>query len=192
MTIEIETKGLDKAQALFRTAPEVAQRATELAVLDTSSFARRLSSTEIREEVNFKAGYLNEERLSVTKKANGFESEAVIRGRNRATSLAQFASTPVSFGRKKRGIRVKVARNGGDTLKNAFFVPLRNGNTGLAVRTKDGRPPSRGAVPIFKGAFLLYAPSVGQVFYDVASQVVDRVSDKLVNEFTRQFERLFK
>lgn len=202
MTVEVTTRGLDQLAAFFREVPEVASRAAVFAVNDGSVFARRLSSKEIRDQVNFSAGYLLDDgRLTITKKARGDDIEAVVRGRNRPTSLARFASTAVSFGRKRRGIRVKVARGGGGaTMKRAFFVKLRSGknsdnfNVGLAIRTADGKPPknTRGATPIFDGAFLLYGPSVAQVFYDVAPEIAGTVGDQVASGFIRHFARLSK
>lgn len=202
MTVEFTTRGLDQLSAFFREMPELASRAAVFAVNDGSTFARRLSSKEIRDQVNLSAGYLLDNgRLTITKKARGDDIEAVVTGRNRPTSLARFASTAPTFGRKRRGIRVKVARGGGGaTMKRAFFVKLRSGknldnyNIGLAVRTADGKPPknTRGATPIFDGAYLLYGPSVGQVFYDVASHIAEPVGDQVASNFVRHFARLNK
>lgn len=200
MSVEVEIKGLDAMSAFFRQAPEAADRAAVLSTNDAINFARVRSSREMRDQVNWTQKYLNTPgRLSVTRKANSFDIEAVLSGRNRPTSLATFATTPPTFGRRKgnRGVRVKVARNGGDTIAGAFFVKLSGakggGNVGLAVRTKSGRPPrgTRGARPIFGGeAWLLYGPSIGQVAFDVFPSIADDVGDYHAEQFARQFTRL--
>lgn len=199
MSVEVETRGLDALIRYCRNAPETADQAAVFATNRAAEFGRTLTSREIRDQVNFTASYLNAPgRLNITRRASRTDIEAVVTGRNRPTSLARFATTPFSVGprRSKRGIRVRVARGGGATIPGAFFVRLRGAaegsNEGLAIRTKGGRPPSgtRGAKPIFKGAYLLYGPSIGQVAHDVFPAVVDRVGDKQVDEFMRQFERM--
>lgn len=195
MSVEIEMKGLDALREYFRTAPQRAERAEPLAVRDASRFARSQSSKEIRSQVNFTVSYLNEQgRLELAYARGG--SEATLTGRHRATSLANrvFNKSPIAFGRPRKGttIRVRVSKSGGNkAIKTGFFVPLRGGNVGLAVRTKDGRAPSAGAKPIFGGdAHLLYGPSVGQVAFDVFPDIAGGVADKLANEYVRHFERL--
>lgn len=197
MSVEVELKGLvDGLAGYFRGAAERAERAEVLAVRDAARMARSESSKEIRSQVNFSVSYLNQAgRLELAIGEGG--KAATLTGRHRATSLARFATTPFGVGRDrpKRGIRVKVnKRSAGVNLNkhySAFFVRLKNGNQGLAVRTKDGRAPSAGAKPIFGGnAFLLYGPSVGQVAFDVFPDIAPDVANKLSTEFLRHFERL--
>lgn len=190
MTLTIDTTGFRDIETFFRRADEAADRAIAPSVSEAARFGRALASREIRQQVNFSASYLNSQgRLEVQRED---ANEATIKGRNRPTSLARrpFSTTPITFGRRKRGVRVKVSRQGsGHLIDGAFFVRLRNGNVGLAVRPPDGRRPSRGAVPIFNGAFLLYGPSVGQVAFDVFPDIEPQVSDRLSDEFIRQFRR---
>ncbi len=202
MSIEIQTRGLDALEAYFASAPEKAREAAVFAVNDTAQFARRLSSKEIRQEVNWSAGYLlKEDRLAVVRRAYGENLEAVVRGRNRPTSLATFSNQTPTFGSRKRAIKVRVAASGGaKEIKRGFFMRLRSGgqlteeasNIGLAIRLKPGER-IRGkhtTVGIKNGLSLLYGPSVGQVFRTVAQNVSGEVADKLVDEFVRQFGRL--
>lgn len=197
MSVEIEMRGaVEGLASYFRNAKGAAERAEVFAVRDAGRMARSESSKQIRSQVNFSVSYLNQEGRLTLVTGDGGKS-AVLTGRHRATSLARFATTPFGVGRDrpKRGIRVKVAREGSGYNLNksysAFFVRLRNGNQGLAVRTRDGRAPSAGAKPIFGGnAFLLYGPSVGQVAFDVFPDIAPAVGDKLATEFLRHFERL--
>jgi hypothetical protein len=195
MSVEVEMVGLEALKSYFRTSEERADVAARLSVTDTSAFARRLSSKEIRAQTRFTVSYLGEDgRLEVVKTAD--PNEAIVRGRHRATSLANpiFNQTTPFFGRPAKGRRVvvRVARDsGGSEIKGGFFVNLRGGNIGLAVRSKDGRPPSRGARPIFGGsAFLLYGPSVGQIAFDVFPDIAPDVSAHLIDRFVYHFERL--
>lgn len=194
MTVEVDMKGIGSLDAFFRDVGDRAEVAERLAVSNTSRWARSEASRQIRSQVNFTVSYLNDAgRLERVIKSGG--KEASITGRHRATSLANpvFNKTQPFFGRPKKGskIRVRVTKRGpGHTFTGAFFLPLKNGNVGLAVRTPDGRPPSAGAKPIFGGAaHLLYGPSVGQVAFDVFPDIAPEVGDRFGTEFLRQMER---
>lgn len=194
MAVEIETRGLEEMSAFFRAQPEVAERAAQLAINDSARFAQRVGAKQILDEINYPKSYLRGEdnRLSITQFATRGNLEAVVAGRDRATSLARFSSTKVKFGRQ-HGVRVQVkAKGAARDLPNGFFMQLRNGNVGLAVRVRKGERlrKSRAAVDMGNGVFLLYGPSVDQAFQGVAADVVDSVSDNAAEQFVRQYERL--
>lgn len=203
MSIAVEIKGLDELVALFDQLPEVAEEAARLAINDTARFARRLGSRKVRDEVNFRQRYLgNDEEGALTVASfasTGTGGEAVIRARNDARSLASFAQGRPRFG--KAGARVRVAPGSTQTMKRAFFMKLRRGsadiddenyNVGLAIRLKKGERVSnkRQMKALGGGLYLLYGPSVAQVFDDVALEMQNEVSNYLATEFVRQFERL--
>jgi hypothetical protein len=86
-------------------------------------------------------------------------------------------------------------------LKRAFLMNLKrgkdsNGNMGLALRVNKGEKPKRrfNGKPLYKTrnseVYLLYGPSVEQVFDDVAPEVAPEVARYFNNEFVRQFNRL--
>jgi hypothetical protein len=203
--VVIDAQGLDDLRKVFDHLPEIADQAAVLAVNDTARFARRLGAKQAYNEVRFPKGYLGNDtdgRLSVTKFASrgSKDPEALIKGRDRATSLARFAVTPVSFGRQS-GVQVRVRAGGGGTqMAHAFYMRLRKGrtleadnhNVGLAVRVKPGEKMrnTTGAMLIGDDLWLLYGPSVDQVFKGVAEDIVDETSKHLADEFVRQFERL--
>lgn len=202
MSVVIETRGLDDLISLFEQLPEVADRAAQMAVNDTARFARRLGSRKVRDEVNFRQRYMgNDEEgaLSVASFASSGDGEAVVRARNDAKSLASFAQGQPRFG--KAGARVRVAPGRTKTMGRAFFMKLRRGNAdiddenynvGLAIRLRKGERIMRKTKmkALGGGLYLLYGPSVAQVFDDVALEMQGEVSDYLVTEFVRQFERL--
>ncbi len=207
MSTIIETRGLDELIGLFARAPEIADDAAKLAVNDAARFARRLASKEVRKQIAFKPRYLGSEadgadaNLAVAKYASTADDDAVVRARDPATSLARFATSAVRFGKGGRGIRVRVSPGRTEKLERAFFVRLKRGtsdisaenyNLGLAVRLKKGERIENKRVmrPFGAGAYLLYAPSVAQVFDDVALQISDDVSNKLLAEFVRHFDRM--
>lgn len=202
MTVVIETRGLEDLFSLFEQMPEVADRAARFAVNDTARYARRQGSKKVREEVAFRADYMgNDEEgaLSVASWSTGNDGEAVVRARNDAKSLASFGTGHPRFG--KAGARVRVAPGRTKTMQRAFYMKLRRGsadidaenyNVGLAIRLKKGERVSNKnqMKAIGGGLYLLYGPSVAQVFDDVALDMQDDVSNYLVTQFVRQFERL--
>lgn len=180
-------------QSFARRSSAAAEDAVAPTISKASSHARALASRDIRSSVNFTVSYLGQEGRLTAQRVD--DDEAVITGRHRPTSLASrvFNRSSVSFGRRGRPVRVSVRRGGPVTaLPGAFFVKLKSGNIGLAFRPKDGKPPSRGAVPIFGGAYLLYGPSVGQVAHDSFPRISGPLSVYMANEYIRNFERLFR
>jgi hypothetical protein len=86
-------------------------------------------------------------------------------------------------------------------LSKAFLVRLRAGqgpvqdgafNLGLAIRLRKGETISNKVqmVPFGGGLYLLYGPSVDQVFRGVASENAPLLADAFADEFFRQFVRL--
>lgn len=210
MTVSVTFKGLDELQRLFESAPQIAEQAAVLAVNDASKFAFRESSKDIRGQASFTRDYLGSaetggsDRLRILPATRGGIVEARITARNRPTSLARFAQGAPTRGQP---VRVRVSPRGGvRSIKNAFMVRLRRGKTvsednfneGIAIRLgkdqsiRERKKGKAGLPEIFPNVFLLYGPSVAQVFNTVSRTVSDRVSQKLASEYVRQFNRLFR
>jgi hypothetical protein len=157
----------------------------------------------MRKEVNFPRGYLEDrDRFGQTKQATNADLSATVTARFRPTSLARFSPDSIQGARRTGGVNVKVnATGGGKFIKKAFFVNLRRGdgsgpgaNVGLAVRLQPGerlRGRRNGAtgVKLADDLYLLYGPSVDQVFRQVSVQESPAVADDLQKEFLRQFIR---
>lgn len=211
MTVRVELRGLESVERLLGEAPAVAREAMRFAVNGAAKFAARQASKEIRRQVNFSRSYLGDAskggRLAITQVAKGNDLTAVISARQRPTSLARFASGTPTFGKTRgRGARVKVKPGGGyRVIKNSFFLRLNAGtsnvdgfNAGLAIRLKPGeglRRRRKGLVGLKafgkdKNLFLLYGPSVDQVFQTVREDIQPAVTDYAEREFLRQFSRL--
>ncbi|MBT9159042.1 MAG: hypothetical protein DDT26_00291 [Dehalococcoidia bacterium] len=204
MSVTIEISGLQELQSLFERGPEAAEIAERLAVNDTIDWARRQASKRIRGEIAFRARYLgngdDDGALSVPKKSRGSGDYAVLRARNDARSLASFA-TP-RFGPGKRNPKLRVGTGRSTNIERGFGVRLRRGNAdidsenynlGLAIRLKPGeRVQNKTRMRAFgtSGLYLLYGPSVAQVFDDVAIEMRDEVANYLADQFVRQFVRL--
>lgn len=167
------------------------------AINKTAERTRADAAGRMQRQVNFGASYLapSAGRLRVEKQANKSSLESNILGRDRATSLARFVLNPNA--RKSDPLRVQVAPGSIRYLRKAFLVKLRSGtstetqsNLGLAIRLPPGQTPRRvtagGAKMIAPGLWLLYGPSVGQVFNLVRNDVEPAALDFLEAEYARQ------
>lgn len=215
--VTIDASGIADIEMIFARFPEVASKAMSIAINETARGpALDIARQAIMAQVNFPEGYLNNDRLGVTQWSTPDHLQAVISGRDRPTLLSRFsADRPDDVGaikatnRKLRGngadrgrITVMVHPNEPKPMANAFFVPLRSGanmgNVGLAIRLRPGE--SIGDIRAYKpvqlypehhpDVYLLYGPSVDQVFKGVVEEIIPQVTEALDREFTRQFARL--
>lgn len=196
MVARIKSDLLSEVREYFEQAPTHAIDAAMMAINSTITRGGLASmKRDVMSQVAFPAGYLDlESRLGVTRKATRNSLEGVITGRDRATSLARFAPGQTPQNNRGRGVTVAVKRGKAKHLKRAFLVTLNNGNIGLAVRLKPGetlRNKTYGKpVMLGKNLYLLYAPSVDQVFSTVAENALPMLGESVANEFYRNFARL--
>jgi hypothetical protein len=172
-----------------------ATRAINKIARDKRSRAARL----IRDQVNFPAAYVapGQKRLYVSKQANRSDLEARITARGRATSLARFTDGG-QVGHA--GVYVQVAPGKSRFMKRAFLMRLPQGSTltdtifnlGLAIRLRPGEVLQNkvSARKVASGLYLLYGPSVDQVFRSndgsgVANDMVPEIERDLSAEFLR-------
>lgn len=202
MTVSVITEGLDDLASYLTLAPKAATRAARLAINDTTrDVGLKESIRRIEEQVAFPPGYLNDpKRLRISKFATENDLEAAIYARQRPTSLARFSSGG-SVGRA--GVRVQVARGASREMGRAFLLRLPQGrgpvtdeafNLGLAIRLRPGEKIANKKIMATQigqsGLYLLYGPSVDQVFRSVAVDVSPQIADELATQFVRQFVRL--
>jgi hypothetical protein len=205
MSVNVKLRGLEDLEKYFEGFPAASREAAKLAVNDAARYGARRGSEAIRREVAFSRTYIGDAsnasaRLRITRVAQGGDMEAVIGARSEPTSLARFASGTPTFGRRARGPRVKVKTSGpSKTIKGGFFMKLKRGdgsgdgfNIGLAIRLKPGERVRNKAQmkSIGKGLYLLYGPSVDQVFSTVREEIADDIASHMQIEFLRQFTRL--
>lgn len=196
MSAKIITKGLNELRDYFEQLPNVAGQAASFAINDVAGgTGMTMLRTAMEDEVAFPKGYLNKDRLGVTQHATPQRLEAVIKGRDRPTSLARFAAKGQSpQNTRKGGVRITVKPGAGKYLKGAWLVSLNNGNIGLAVRLKPGttftNKKDAPKVQLAPDVYLLYGPSVDQVFGEVAFEKTDDIERLVASEFFRQFARL--
>jgi hypothetical protein len=205
MSIRIIAQGLNDLERFMTVVPDVARRAATLAINQTAERKGiQALRAQMEDEVAFPPRYLaDKRRFGVTKRATKNDLEAIITGRQRPTSLARFASGNAMIGSRGGG-RLSVRVNPGARKQlpsRAFLIRLRAGegavrddafNLGLAIRLKAGERVTgkKVMVPFGGGLYLLYGPSVDQVFRTVSAQQAPRVADLLTDEFLRQFNRL--
>jgi hypothetical protein len=175
--------------------PAKIEQAARRAVNAATDRARAAAVRGVRQQVNFPASYFagDESRLRVTKRPSAGDLEGIVTGRHRATSLARFVSSG-SVG-SKSGVTVEVKSGSARFMRRAFLIRLRAGNAnldtksnlGLAIRLKAGESLSnkRNLIRMSNGLYLLYGPSVDQVFRTVAADISPEIGDFLEAEFTR-------
>lgn len=182
------------------------ETAAQMAINTTLRDKRSDAADRIRAEVNFSTSYLSpsQKRLYVNKLARRGDLEGSIIARGRPTSLARFVQGSATPG--QQGVSVMVKPGLARFLKKAFLIKLRAGsdietrfNQGLAVRLRPGETlrNKSNVVQMKNGLFLLYGPSVSQVFLDnsgdgVAKDLEPSVLDEMEDEFLRQIERIGK
>jgi hypothetical protein len=206
MSARITAVNLLDIEEFLAAQPATARRSARLAINSTTSRkAVPRMRRAMREEVAFPRGYLEDkDRFGQAKKATDADLTASIIARFRPTSLARFAEGQSFEGaRRTGGVRVRVSPGGGaKRIGGAFFVRLRRGadasdgfNVGLAIRLKPGqvlRGRKKGGmgVQLAPDLYLLYGPSVDQVFREVSVAESPAVADDLQREFIRQYVRL--
>ncbi len=192
MSYLIKGDFLREAREYFEAVPLIAAKAASLAMNQVSerdglAHMRR----DMETQVNFPKGYLDtDDRLAVRRPSTPNNLEVVISARDRPTSLARFVAGQTPESTRRGGVTVSVKKGSSKRLKKAFLVRLRNGNIGLATRDKSLVDRAYKPVMLDRGVYLLYGPSVDQVFKAVAEDSLPWLGGRISNEFFRQFARL--
>jgi hypothetical protein len=186
--------GLDATRPLEALPARIRRNALR-AVNYAADRERTRGARQIREQAAFRASDLspNGERF-VVRKARTIDEGAEIRARWRPTSLAKFATRS-----GKRGVTLQVKPGQSVRSNKMFLIRLRSGtsdietksNTGLAIRLKKGETVQGkkfAARQLAQGLFLLYGPSISQIYRSVAGNDVADVEQDLQREFTRLME----
>jgi hypothetical protein len=200
--MRIEAAAIAELDRFLAVAETSARPAAALAMNDiTGGKGAKHYRLSMREQIAFPPGYLEDtERFGQTGYATPSRLETKITARSRPTSLARFASGMIP-GAEGMSVTVKTGRT--TRLRRAFSVRLRAGtvldaanfNVGIAVRVQPGQTIRNkrdlsGAARLAPNVFLLYAPSVDQVFRNVAETATPKVLEMMGGEFIRQFTRL--
>lgn len=179
-------------------------KSARIALNEVARKGRTMAAREVLKETAFPTSYVSPAggRLAVKNFASNTNLEAIIAGKTRATSLAQFlqGSSTVGGAKKRAGLRVKVdPTKGVRMLPRAFLIKLRGGsidskgNVGVAVRTINGRqPPGYKPKKIADNLWLLAGPSVAQNLYSekngggVFTDISPKVAQMIEDEYWRQ------
>lgn len=186
--------GLDLLDDLD-TVPSDVNRLARMAINKTVRYARRRGSEEIRKQVAFPARYLTSDDRLETRFATGAHLAGRVVARDRPTSLARFvrnaAGSAAATNKRWRsnrsaGARLQVKPGATRVVRRAFAIKLKNNNMGLAIRTNGG-PPRAAYKPkaLSPNVWLVYGPSVAQVFDTVRDDISDESGDALEVEFMR-------
>ena len=192
----ITSVSLDNVKSFFDKLPVVAAKAASLAINEVANRSGlAVMRKDIETQIAYPSGYLNSaDKLGVTKLASPNSLQAVITAKDRPTSLARFATTRIPERNRGNPVNVQVKRGKRVQLKKAFLVRLKNGNVGLAIRLKPGETldnkTQAATVKLGPNVYLLYGPSVEQVFANVAEARVPEITNQVSNQFFRQFARL--
>lgn len=181
----VAVEGLNELDDIERLDEKILQRARQ-AINSTLRKARTLADRDIRDQVAFPARYLGS-RLTVSKFAQGRQLEGTVTGRDKPTSLARFAANGAPG---KRDVSVQVAPGVRRRMRRAFLMKLKGGNIGLAIRLKNGESLKNKKFlrQVSNNLYLLYGPSVNQVFAGVAEDNVELLAATLQQEFNRLME----
>lgn len=204
MPLDVEFDALTDMLRYMEAFPEATPEAARIALNDVAEGeGLAVYRKEIEAQVDFEPGYLTTDRLGVTSRATNANLAVAITGRQRATSLARFARGQTVASTRRKGVRVKVAKQGGGALmERAWLVRLNRGsardrdnyNLGLAIRLEPGERLRNKrevrSVQLDQNVYLLYGPSVDQVFKDVMVTETQPVLGMVSNEFFRQLFRI--
>lgn len=195
LAAKVSMVNLDAVQKQIERAGEAGMEVAAQALNDGIEYARQIGADAIMDQVNFRPGYLDlPERFAITQHATPTRPEARLTARHRSTSLGSFAEGGAG---KSQGVKVKVQRAGSTKhMKRAFYVGLNNSNLGVAVRVKPGESaPGYKPTKLFEDqygvVYLLYGPSVNQVFTDVAQDINPQVSTFVLQRFATLFTARF-
>lgn len=199
---QVTIDGLESLVDIENLPPRLKALASR-AINKTLDRARTAASRELTTQLAFPASYLRgtNNRLYVGRFASEQKLEGSLAARRRPTSLARFVKgdkTPL----KKGGVNVMVHRGKARFMKRAFIIKLRKGvelneesfNLGLAMRMPAGQKPSRAykPVPLGRGLWLLYGPSVQQAFIGENPQkgVAEKIKPEMGKFLETEFQRL--
>lgn len=188
----VMVEGLNNLEDLANL-PEMVVKKARAAISRTTQHARTVSSDQMRREVNFSARYLVGANGKLTMSVDPEKLQGIISAKHRPTSLARFAKSKTTG---KAGASVEVAPGRAVKMPRAFLIKLPQGavktetvyNLGLAIRLKPdelSKFKKKYWASLGGGLYLLYGPSVSQIFEKVATQNQEYISKFLEREFTR-------
>ena len=193
----LKMDGFDKAIEEYGAQHETKLvEAARMAINDTTKWALSHVRKDMYSNVRFPSGYLEQgKRLEIGRLASNNLLESTINSRFEPTSLARFAVDSGS----KNGIMVSVKTGGrAKRIKKGFLWGLkrgdvRKGNVGLVVRSEgepEGSYKAKELGDKWPNLWLLYGPSVYQVFRESMDRYAPEVTEYLNARFEHHRTRL--
>lgn len=168
---------ISAAMAWLQKMPEEANRALVETLNVAGSQTRTRAVDEIGRQLNLPRSYINN-NLTVRERANITKPQVIISAESRGILLNRFDARQETRDGKKAGVSVQVKASGArKTIRQGFFIRLKNGVTGMARRTGKGQ-----------GSFeILHGPSVSQAWQSVRENV-EPTPDELFELFIQRFK----
>lgn len=173
--------------------------AAQRAINKTARDGRVKIGRRILSQVALPKDYVQGDRLRAVYAGAG-KNQAEIVAKSRNTSLARFVKGSPKV--NTPGVYVAVAPGKARFMKRAFLIRLPKGNSpvtdtsnnlALAIRLRPGETLSNKTTArrVASGLYVLYGPSVDQVFRNradsgVATDMIPELEDDLQTEFLRQ------
>ena len=196
--ISVDVSGLDSMAKWLDSFPDATKRAARMAINQTAD-RKGFTAMRVRmeDQLAFPKGYLTDPtRFRVSERATDDNLEAKVTARQRPTSLARFVTNRSAVGPRPagQGLTINVKKSRRKVLDRAFLIRLRAGssgdntNLGLAVRLSPGEAliNKKFARPMQGNLYLLYGPSVEQLFENLLPSKMQEIGDYLEAEFNRQ------
>lgn len=202
---QLKTINLDAFEQYLNSYPSIVSKAAYLAINTAARKAHSLAKKEMLKQVKFPSSYLGTPEtghLKVKQWAAEDNLVATISAQFRPTSLLRYVTNQSTLRKKAsptgptvgRGTaRLQIKPGSISSIDNAYILRLKNGNEGLGIRLKMGEEPTGTTAAKRYGKtnwWLLYGPSVNQVFNDVRDEISPTVVQILNMEFSRQIARL--
>lgn len=198
----VAVEGLSATRGNIEAMPAKVKQAAFRAIDKATQMTLTESRHRVRDQIAFPASYLSSAdssgrgRLGITRPATADRPEAIITGRFRATSLARFSTGTLVPGKRNQNVRLQVSPGATRGNRRMFPIRLRAGNApietkfnlGLAIRLREGETiqNKKRVLQIAKNLYLLYGPSVDQVFRTVREEVGPEAAEIAEREFLRQ------
>ncbi|AVO56173.1 phage tail protein [Ectopseudomonas mendocina] len=167
----------------FDAAPDKLRRAIQLALNTVGRSTRTQSWREIRDEINLKPSYIQNEVNFLP--ATPENLRVIIYARKRGVTLSQFPHRQLwrrgkNGQRVAAGVRVDVGKGWTELVKGAFIAPV--GPAGGLIAERIGKP----RLPVE----ILHGPSPSQVLNTKLDDIGADAEPKLEAEIERQLRRI--
>lgn len=181
-SVRVEFKGSGGFAGRLDEMPPKLRRAVQLALNTVGRRVRTRSWRAIRDEINLRPSYINNEVNFIP--ATAEELRVIIFARKRGVTLSQFPHKQLwkrgkNGKRVKAGVRVSVGKGQTELNEGAFIAPI--GPAGGLIAERIGKP----RLPLE----VLHGPSPSQVLGTLLDDLGEQAERDLAAETERQLNR---